>query len=197
MVHVDTTLLEESAIGFAVAYAFGFERQLRGSPAGDRTFALVGAAAAAVTATAGKSSPQAVAGILTGLGFLGGAVVLRQGGDVRGLTTAASLFAIAGIGIVIGYGHPLAGILIAAVLLILLELQHIPFLRVIDANGYAERFEPDRAFRRSEPTGAADRPPVSPAVDHPAIRPGDTPAGQLETTGPDGQDPQGGATVPR
>jgi putative Mg2+ transporter-C (MgtC) family protein len=45
MPHGDFGLLGRILLGVALAYAFGFERQIRGSPAGDRTFALVGAAA--------------------------------------------------------------------------------------------------------------------------------------------------------
>ena len=44
MSHADLVLLGRVAVGIAVAFVFGFERQLRGSPAGDRTFSLVGAA---------------------------------------------------------------------------------------------------------------------------------------------------------
>jgi len=80
------------AVGFALAYAFGIERQLRGAPAGARTFALVGASSAAITAVASGTSPQAVAGVVTGIGFIGGGVVFHgEGGLIRGVTTAASI----------------------------------------------------------------------------------------------------------
>lgn len=62
--HTDLHLLALVAVGVAVSFAFGFERQRSGSPAGNRTFALIGGTAAGVTAVAGASSPQAVAGIL-------------------------------------------------------------------------------------------------------------------------------------
>ena len=45
---------------------------------------------------------------------------------VRGLTTAATVFAVAGIGIVIGYGHMFLGVFLAAVLMFVLEIEHIP-----------------------------------------------------------------------
>ena len=45
-------------VGFLLAYIFGFERHLRGSPAGDRTFALVGASAAAITKSHASASPK-------------------------------------------------------------------------------------------------------------------------------------------
>jgi putative Mg2+ transporter-C (MgtC) family protein len=141
--HADLNLLARVAIGCAVAYAFGFERQLRGSPAGNRTFVLIGGTAAAVTAVAGIRSPQAVAGILTGIGFIGAGLVFIHGATIRGLTSAATVFAVAGIGIVLGYGHLYLGLFVGIVFMFMLELQHIPGLRFLDASSYAERFEND------------------------------------------------------
>jgi putative Mg2+ transporter-C (MgtC) family protein len=140
----DLPLLVRILVGFLLAYLFGFERQLRGSVAGDRTFSMVGAAAAAVTAVAAKSSPQAIAGIVTGVGFIGGGVVFHgQMGLIKGVTTAATVFAAAGIGIVVGYGHLLLGVITTALLLLTLELQHLPLLRWLDASAYAGRFSDD------------------------------------------------------
>jgi putative Mg2+ transporter-C (MgtC) family protein len=145
MAHADLALLVRILVGFGLAYAFGFERQLRGSAAGDRTFAMVGAAAAAITSIVYKSSPQAVAGVVTGIGFIGGGVVFRgQMGMVRGVTTAATIFATAAVGVVVGYGHLLLAAITTALLLLTLEIQHIPFLRWLDAKNYEERFANDR-----------------------------------------------------
>ena len=145
MAHSDFALLARIVVGFALAYAFGFERQLRGSVAGDRTFSLVGAAAAAVTSVAARTSPQAIAGVITGVGFIGGGVVFRaQMGTVRGVTTAAAIFAAAAIGVVVGFGHLLLAVIATGLLLLTLEVQHIPFLRWLDATTYADRFANDR-----------------------------------------------------
>jgi len=144
MFHTDLDLLMRVVVGCVVAYVFGFERQLRGSPAGNRTFTLIGGGATAVTAVAGLSSPQAVAGILTGIGFIGAGLVFVSGSKVRGLTTAATVFAVAAIGIVIGYDHLVLGVLLAALLLFVLEIEHIPGARFIDAHTYASRFANDR-----------------------------------------------------
>jgi putative Mg2+ transporter-C (MgtC) family protein len=151
----DLALLVRILVGFGLAYLFGFERQLRGSVAGDRTFSMVGAAAAAITAVAAKTSPQAIAGVITGVGFIGGGVVLRgQMGTIRGVTTAAAVFAAAGVGVVVGFGHLLLGVITTALLLLTLELQHIPFLRCLDAARYSGRFQNDRVE-----TGADGSPP--------------------------------------
>ncbi len=151
MAPTDKALLVRILVGFALAYVCGFERQLRGSVAGDRTFSLVGGAAAAIAAVAAKSSPQAIAGIVTGVGFIGGGVMFHgQMGVIRGVTTAATIFATAGIGIVVGYGHLLLGLISTLLFLLTLELQHIPFLSFLDAGSYAGRFQRDRSERRED-----------------------------------------------
>ncbi|HSS09270.1 MAG TPA: MgtC/SapB family protein [Acidimicrobiales bacterium] len=159
MSEADLALLARVAVGFALAYLFGFERQLRGSPAGDRTFALVGASAAAITAVASGTSPQAVAGVVTGIGFLGAGVVVfqRQRGVIKGITTAATIFASAAIGVVVGYGHLLLGAITAAGLLLTLELEHIPFLRWLDARTYSARFQSDETPGESSRPDSSER----------------------------------------
>ena len=109
MFHTDIHLLARVALACAFAFAIGFERQLRGSPAGNRTFVLIGGTAAAITSVAGTRSPQAVAGILTGIGFIGAGLVFIHGATVRGLTSAATVFAVAGIGIGVASVLPAAG----------------------------------------------------------------------------------------
>jgi putative Mg2+ transporter-C (MgtC) family protein len=84
----------------------GAEREWRRHPGGLRSTALVAAAAcvfAQVAVTAGGSNPGAALGaIATGVGFLGAGVILRQGGKVRGLSTAATFWAVAAIGTAVG-----------------------------------------------------------------------------------------------
>jgi putative Mg2+ transporter-C (MgtC) family protein len=141
--HTDLHLLARVALGIGIGFVFGYERQLRGSPAGNRTFALIGGTAAGVTAVAGTTSPQAVAGILTGIGFIGAGLVFVHGATVRGLTSASTVFAVAGIGIVFGYGHTYLGLFMAIAYMFLLELQHIPGLRALDASAIAAHFADD------------------------------------------------------
>jgi putative Mg2+ transporter-C (MgtC) family protein len=143
VLHTDVHLLARVALAGGIAFVFGFERQLRGSPAGNRTFVLIGGTAAAVTSVAGLTSPQAVAGILTGIGFIGAGLVFVHSATIRGLTSAATVFAVAGIGIVLGYGHLWLGLFTGAAFSLVLELQHIPGLRVLDASTFAERFAND------------------------------------------------------
>jgi putative Mg2+ transporter-C (MgtC) family protein len=137
-------LLGRIGVGFVLAFVVGFEREVRGSPAGDRTFALIGAATAAVTAVLYRTSPQAVAGLITGIGFIGAGVVFHgENTFVRGITTASAIFATAAIGVVVGTGRLLVGTVTALGVLLLLELRNIPGARLLDARRYRESFRDD------------------------------------------------------
>jgi putative Mg2+ transporter-C (MgtC) family protein len=169
----ELALLARIGVGFALAYLLGFERQVRGSPAGDRTFALVGAASAAITAVAAGRSPQTIAGVVTGIGFIGGGVVFhRGGGSITGVTTAATIFAAAGVGIVVGFGHLILGAITSLGVLLTLELPHIPGLRRLDAHSLSGRFAKDPIWRDPEqvsPSPVPDSPPAG--SDGPAAGP--------------------------
>ncbi|HEX9530114.1 MAG TPA: MgtC/SapB family protein [Acidimicrobiales bacterium] len=147
----DLHLLARIAVGFALSFVLGFERELRGAAAGDRTFALVGTGAAAVAAVAGRSSPQALGGIVTGVGFIGAGLVFRSPiGRPHGITSAAAVWAVAAIGMVAGLGHPVLAVCLTAVVLVDLELRHVPLLSRLDSRRYAAMVEPD------EPRGSED-----------------------------------------
>jgi putative Mg2+ transporter-C (MgtC) family protein len=100
-----------------LAAGIGIERELHGRPAGLRTHVLVAIGAALIVATseavaellAGRSGIQIdpgriAAGVITGIGFLGAGTIIRVGDWVRGLTTAASIWFVAALGIVAGQG---------------------------------------------------------------------------------------------
>ena len=148
----ELALLARIATGFALAFMIGFERELRGSPAGDRAFALVGGAATAVAATVAKTSPQALAGVITGVGFIGAGVVVQyRDAFIRGITTASAIFATAGIGVVVGTGHLWLGAVTTALILVVLEIRNLPALHRLDARRYRDRFrdddDPPRPYR--------------------------------------------------
>lgn len=111
----DLILLGRVGLGALLGYVVGFEREFRGSEAGDRTFALIAMGAAAFTAIGVESFPataeKILAGVVTGVGFLGGGLIMKgDGGAVRGLTTAAAIWATASVGIVAGAGEVLLAI---------------------------------------------------------------------------------------
>jgi len=142
----DWDLLARVLVGFGLAFTIGFERELRGSPAGNRTFSLVGASIAGMTAVLWREAPQAVAGAITGIGFIGVGVVLHgENQFVRGLTTAAAIFATAAMTVVAGTGHLLLATLMTGGILLSLELRDIPLLRFLDARRYQPRFRNDDA----------------------------------------------------
>jgi putative Mg2+ transporter-C (MgtC) family protein len=123
------------AAAVAIGAAIGFERTFHGRPAGFRTHALVCVASAllmlvtvfqtewmtAVPLDAIRTDPTRMAqGIMTGIGFLGAGVIFKEGLTVRGLTTAASIWVTAAIGILVGIGFYLAALVgtVAALLIL-------------------------------------------------------------------------------
>ena len=116
--------------------ALGVERELNAQPAGFRTHLLVSLGAALFTvagADLADADPARVAAqVVTGIGFLGAGAILRDGGTVKGLTTAASLWVTAAVGLACGLGSILLAALasglalLALVLLKLLERDFLP-----------------------------------------------------------------------
>ena len=159
--HTDLHLLARVAIGSAVAFVFGFERQLRGSPAGDRTFVLIGGAATAGHGGGRRAArPRPWPGSSTGLGFIGAGWSSPPATTVRGLTTAATVFAVAGIGIVIGYGHMLPGSLRGRPCCCSSSRSSTSrSLRFLDAGTYAGRFANDRPIRPGNESHRRPAPP--------------------------------------
>jgi putative Mg2+ transporter-C (MgtC) family protein len=115
-----TSLLELTTrliVAAATGGVLGLNRVLHGKPTGFRTLALVslGSAMATLAVALGYSSigggdpnplSRVVQGVLTGIGFLGAGVILRDaGGHVTGLTTAATIWTAAVLGVFCGLGH--------------------------------------------------------------------------------------------
>lgn len=87
----------------------GLERQLNDKPAGLRTMMLICLAAATFTLHTVRFEPDSAArvvqGIVTGVGFLGAGVLIHTQGSVQGLTTAATIWLVSGVGIACGLRH--------------------------------------------------------------------------------------------
>lgn len=86
----------------------GFEREWRGKEAGLRTNTLIAIGAALFTAMSigfGGDPGRVAAQVVTGVGFLGAGAIMRTGGSVQGLTTAALIWTNAAIGLTCGAGH--------------------------------------------------------------------------------------------
>ena len=108
MLPVDLTLRLLAAAGLGAA--IGLEREYRRKPAGLRTNILIALGSALFTivslqfAGEGGTSDRVAAQIVTGIGFLGGGAILRHGDNVQGMTTAATIWVNAAIGMAAGAG---------------------------------------------------------------------------------------------
>jgi len=127
-------LLGRMALATGLGYVIGFEREWRGKPAGERTFALIALGAAGFTAIGVEGFPasaeKVIAGVVTGVGFLGAGLIFREStGGILGLTTAASAWAVAAVGVLVGSGAFLSGILSTLLVLFILELNRLPVIR--------------------------------------------------------------------
>ncbi|MBQ1540859.1 magnesium transporter MgtC [Caulobacter sp. CCUG 60055] len=123
---------------WAAGAAIGLERTFHGRPAGFRTHALVSLGCSLVMILAlfefflyppgiphqivSFAPGRIVQGIMTGIGFLGAGVIFKEGLTVHGLTTAASIWVTAAIGVLIGAGFWFPGLAATAILLITLSL---------------------------------------------------------------------------
>ncbi|GGY58361.1 hypothetical protein GCM10010326_61230 [Streptomyces xanthochromogenes] len=172
------------AVGVGCGALIGVERQWRARTAGLRTNALVAAGATLFVlyseAVGDDTSPTRVASyVVSGIGFLGGGVILRDGASVHGLNTAATLWCSAALGVLAASGRlDLALIGTAAVLAVHLLLR--PAGRLLD-RAPAPRCGPETSEvedvrdEARAPAGC-DRPVVDrPSVRLPARRPGTRP----------------------
>ena len=108
----------------------GFERELKGKPAGFRTNILICLGAAIymcvglllVNAGGQPTDPSRIAAqVVTGIGFIGAGCILQAGGRVTGLTSAATIWVVAGIGLVAGAGFPMLAFLSSWIVVVTLS----------------------------------------------------------------------------
>jgi putative Mg2+ transporter-C (MgtC) family protein len=145
-------ILLRLAVAAALGGAIGLERELREREAGFRTHMLVSVGSALFTLVSAygfhdflvkggaevRTDPTRIAAqIVTGIGFLGAGAIIRQGFSVRGLTTAATLWVVAAIGLSSGAGYYWAAVLTTAIALILLEPLRIA------SHLFTSRFRPE------------------------------------------------------
>lgn len=108
-------LVEALLLGAAV----GLEREWRQRMAGTRTNALVAAGAAAFVMSGLllnddlSARGRLASYVISGVGFLGAGVIFKEGGNVRGLNTAATIWCAAAIGVLAGFGAPLLALILA------------------------------------------------------------------------------------
>ena len=138
-----------AALGMGVA--IGIERQIRQHPAGLRTTALVCVGSAlfvALTSLSGDAQGPAhmAAYVVSGIGFLGGGVILREGMTVKGMNTAATLWCSAAVGVLAGAGF-LAHALVATATILALHICLRPVSIWIDARVKQTSLDVETAYK--------------------------------------------------
>jgi uncharacterized membrane protein YhiD involved in acid resistance len=128
------TMLPLALLAALCGGAVGLERELRDKPAGLKTNALICLSAAMyvylgeLLTVEGNGDPTRIPGqVITGMGFLGAGAIIRDGGSVLGLTTAATLWTVTAIGLFIGTGH-----FTIAIVLTITTIAVLTMLRVIE-----------------------------------------------------------------
>lgn len=101
-------VLARIGVTVLLAGGIGLERELNSQPAGFRTHVLVGLGAMLFTVAGygipGADPARVAAQVASGIGFIGAGAILRDAGRIKGLTTAASLWAVAAVGVTVGFG---------------------------------------------------------------------------------------------
>ena len=128
---IEVEMVLRLLLAVALGAIIGYQRERVGKPAGLRTHILICAGAALFTVAslygfgAAADPARVAAGIVAGIGFLGaGAIIRREEGVVAGLTTAATIWAVAAIGLAAGAGLYLVSAVTTVIILIVLFLPH-------------------------------------------------------------------------
>lgn len=123
-----TTIVTRLAVSVLIGGLIGLERELGGKPAGFRTIILVCLGSTIFVLTglelglAGAELARIIAGVVTGIGFLGAGAIIRAQGEVYGLTTAATIWLASGLGAAVGAGHYLLAVIASIFALAVLRL---------------------------------------------------------------------------
>ncbi|MCA9400358.1 MAG: MgtC/SapB family protein [Candidatus Omnitrophica bacterium] len=128
---IDQTLIVKIFMAVFCGFVLGLERQIRGKPVGIRTsilicmgtmlFIFLGA-----HVNEGKDATRILGQIVTGVGFLGAGVIMNREGLISGVTSAAIVWLLAGIGASIGFGfYSTASLITFLALLILVGIQYL------------------------------------------------------------------------
>ena len=163
------------ALAAGLGAAIGLERELREREAGLRTHLLVSLGAALFTIVSAYAwsdwsfsnrsgivfDPTRIAAqIVTGVGFLGAGAIIRQGLTVRGLTTAATLWAVAAIGMAVGAGYYAAAVITTVVVIVSLWP-----LRILAYRLFTRVRPEERPLEIELPSGASAQPVLAAVED--------------------------------
>ena len=131
----DIEILFRLLLGIGLGALIGFERELKHRPAGLRTHMLVslGATIFATSSLSFDIEPSRIAaGIVAGIGFLGAGSIIAHKGHVKGITSAATMWVVAGIGLSVGIGEYYIAIISAITVFLVLRFEK--FEKQIDSS---------------------------------------------------------------
>lgn len=123
----DLEAIGRIALAAALGFIIGLERLLRGNPAGPRTFALLGMGAAGFTviAVGFRNDGRVIAGVATGVGFIGAGMIFHDSArGIVGFATAAASWAAVANGVLAGIGRAVVALAFAAMAVFVLEVQY-------------------------------------------------------------------------
>ena len=129
--NIEVEMILRLLLATALGGVIGFQREMSGKEAGLRTHILICLGSALFTvlslyAFPGSDPARVATGVATGVGFIGAGVILhRSGGEVSGLTTAATIWAVAAVGVASGAGLYYIAPAATAPVLIILFLSHL------------------------------------------------------------------------
>jgi putative Mg2+ transporter-C (MgtC) family protein len=132
---LQVSVIIDAMIAAVLGSLIGWERDRAGKSAGPRTMALVGSASAAIVAIGAVVGAQAQFGdptralhaIITGIGFLGAGLIFtdKHSTGIQGVTTAATVFSTAAVGVAVGLGFQIVGAGLTLIILIILRSTHV------------------------------------------------------------------------
>jgi putative Mg2+ transporter-C (MgtC) family protein len=157
----DLVILGRAALAAVLGFVIGWERQVSGAAIKARTIGLAALTAAVLTGLGQQlfetGVDRIVQGIVTGIGFLGAGVIIHgASGEVRGLTTAAAMWSITGVGVAVGSGHELLGVGLAALIYLVVAWGEWPIVAEL-RRWLTRRPAPERSGRRGDETSSARR----------------------------------------
>lgn len=123
MVVESGSIILKLVLAAVLSGVIGLEREWKRKPAGLRTNILVGVGSALIMIISQQfiADPARIAaGVITGIGFLGAGIIIQSRGHVYGITTAASIWIVAAIGLAVGLGNYFAAFITTLVALVVL-----------------------------------------------------------------------------
>jgi putative Mg2+ transporter-C (MgtC) family protein len=129
----NSEIIARLTVSCLLGLIIGIQREVRHKPAGLRTNTLIALGSTLFTIVASSffssdSSARIIAQIITGIGFLGAGTIFRHKDHIEGLTTAACVWSVAGMGMAVGLGEYFLGVLGFVYIFIVLSLYPIDFM---------------------------------------------------------------------